>query len=45
VKRIFRGCELQITGEMCVTTEGLLLHVVGMKLDVREAFVLKELEG
>jgi hypothetical protein len=45
VKRIFRGCELQNTGEMCVKTEGLLLYVVGMKLDGTEAFVLKEREG
>jgi hypothetical protein len=45
VKRIFRACELQNTGKMCVKTEGLLLHVVGMKLEGREAFVLKEREG
>jgi hypothetical protein len=45
VKRIFRGCELQNTGKMCVKTEGLLLNVVGMKLEGREAFVLKEREG
>jgi hypothetical protein len=45
VKRIFRGCELQNTGKMCGKTEGLLLHVVGMKLDGRQAFVVKEQEG
>jgi hypothetical protein len=30
---------------MSVKTEGLLLHVVGMKLEGSEAFVLKEREG
>jgi hypothetical protein len=37
--------QLQNTGKMCVKMEGLLLHVVGMKLQGREAFVLKEREG
>jgi hypothetical protein len=45
VKRIFRGCELQNTGKMCVKTEGLLLHVIGMKLEGRKAFDVKEREG
>jgi hypothetical protein len=44
VKRIFWGCVLQNTGKMCIRTEGLL-YVVGMKLEGREAFVVKEREG
>jgi hypothetical protein len=36
VKRIFRGCELQNTGKVCIKTEGLLLLGVCMKGEDRQ---------